>query len=204
MTEDALTRTDRVVLFIAPAVFLAGLVAHPFVHNYMDSEVIAAAINEAPSRWAIAHLIIATGVGLVLLAALAIRRQFRIAGEDRWSGVGIAFLIVSGVLLGAVVGAEITLSAVVNSGAGLLAVLAEAETWSRPLVLGAFVLFVIGWLPASVSIHRPGDAPAPKVVWSRSTVITSVRPLAFSPFRAAERRRHRSPVPRRRRHSLRW
>lgn len=154
MAEQTLTPVDRVVLFIGPAVFLTGLVAHPFVRNYTDTEVISGAISGAPDRWAIAHLIIALGVGLVLLAALAIRRQFRIAGEHRWSGIGVALLVVSGVLLGAVVGAEITLSAVVASGSDVLAVLTAAQTWTRPLFLGAMVLFILGWLSFAVAFHR--------------------------------------------------
>lgn len=153
-TEVARAQVDRAVLFVAPVVFLAGLVAHPFVRNYMDTEVIATAISGAPGRWGMAHLIIALGVGLVLLAALAIRRQFQIAGEHRWSGIGLALLIVGGVLLGAVVGAEITLSAVVNSGFDVLAVLIEAETWTRPLFIGGIALFALGWLSFAVAFHK--------------------------------------------------
>lgn len=153
-TEVARAQVDRAVLFVAPVVFLAGLVAHPFVRNYMDTEVIATAIIGAPGRWGMAHLIIAVGVGLVLLAALAIRRQFQIAGEHRWSGIGLALLIVGGVLLGAVVGAEITLSAVVNSGSDVLAVLTEAETWTRPLFIGGIALFALGWLSFAGAFYK--------------------------------------------------
>lgn len=154
MAEQTLTPVDRVALFVGPAVFLAGLVAHPFVRNYADTEVIAGAISGAPDRWAIAHLIIALGIGLVLLAALTIRGQFRLAGEHRWSGVGITLLIVSGALQGAVVGAEITLAAVVAEGLDVLAVLSEAETWTRPLFMGAMALFVLGWLSFAVAFRR--------------------------------------------------
>ncbi len=168
MAEQTLTPVDRVVLFVAPAVFLAGLVAHPFVRNYMDTEVIARAISGSPDRWAIAHLIIPIGVGLVLLAALAIRCQFRNAGEQRWSSIGIGLLIVGGVLMGAVVGAEITLAAVVRSGLDVLAVLTEVETWTRPLAFGAFALFVFGWLSLAVAFHKaPILPPASKSAGDR-------------------------------------
>lgn len=159
MANQTLTPVDRVVLFIGPAVFLAGLVAHPFVRDYTDTGVIAGAISGAPDRWAIAHLIIALGVGLVLLAAMAIRRRFRIAGEHRWSGIGITLLIVGGVLLGAVVGAEITLAAVATNGLDVLAVLIEVETWTRPLFIGGIGLFVLGWLSFAVAFRKVAILP---------------------------------------------
>lgn len=122
--------------------------------------MIAGAISGAPDRWAIVHLTIALGVGLVLLAAVAIRRQFRIAGEHRWSGIGIPLLIVGGVLQGAVVGAEITLAAVVNSRLDVVAGLIEAETWTRPLFMGAMALFVMGWLSFAVAFRKVPILPA--------------------------------------------
>lgn len=153
---------DRVVLFVAPVVFLAGLVAHPFVRSYLDTGVVATAISGAPDRWAIAHLVIAVGVGLVLLAVLAIRRRFRIAGEQRWSSVAVTLLIVGGPLLGAVVGAEITLSAVVMSGSDVSVVLTEGETWTRPLFIGAIALFILGWLSFAVAFAKVPILPPGK------------------------------------------
>lgn len=154
MSERTRSRMDASILFVAPVVFLAGLVAHPFVRTYLDTEVVAEAISGAPSRWAIAHTVIAVGAGLILLAALAIRRRFRIAGEQGWSAIGFALLAVSGVLQGAVVGSEITLSAVVDTGSDLLAVLTEVELWTRPLFIGAIVLFMLGWLSFGVAFRR--------------------------------------------------
>lgn len=159
MTNRTRSRIDTLILFVAPVVFLSGLVAHPIVRTYLDTEVVAEAVSEAPGRWALAHMVIAVGIGLVLLAALAIRRQFRIAGEERWSVIGIASLAVSGALLGAVVGSEITLSAVVNSGFDVVAVLIEGEKWTRPLFLGAIVLFMLGWLSFGAAFRRKPILP---------------------------------------------
>jgi hypothetical protein len=93
-------------LFIAPVVLLAGLAAHPFVHSYLDSSVIAGAVAGAPGRWASSHQIIVFGLGLLLVAVMVIRRELRAAGEQRWSVVALPLLLAGGTLPAAATGSE--------------------------------------------------------------------------------------------------
>jgi hypothetical protein len=147
------------VLFIAPAVFLAGALAHPFVSDYTHTSVVADAVSDAPGQWAVAHLILAIGLGLMPLAVLVIRDQFRSAGEQRWSAAGVPLLIVGVTLLGAYAGTEITLAAVVNSGGNVLAVRVADATLTAPLFLGGVLLLGLGWLSFAKAFHRARILP---------------------------------------------
>ena len=142
------------VLFLAPVVFLAGALAHPFVRTYLDTAVVADAVVSAPRRWAGAHLTLAVGIGLVLMAALVIRRRLREAGEERWSERGTTLVVLGSVLLAAVVGSEMTLTAVVTSGGDVRLVLEEAEALSFPLFGVGALVFASGWLGFAVAFHR--------------------------------------------------
>lgn len=160
MSERIGTWAAAAVLFIGPAVFFAGSLGHPFVRDYMDPSVIADAVKAAPGQWAVSHVILAIGLGLVLLAVLVIREQFRGAGEQRWSAVGVPLLIVGATLLGAIAGSEITLAAVVDSGGDVLAVLEGSATSTLPLVLGGFLLFGLGWLSFAIAFYRARILPS--------------------------------------------
>lgn len=154
MSKRTRERAGAVLLFVAPAVFLAGSLAHPFVRDYMDPRVIADAIRAAPGQWAASHVLLAIGLGLVLLAVFVIREQFRSVGEQRWSAVGVPPLTLGATLLGAIAGTEITLAAVVDSGGDVLAVLEAGATLTLPLVLGGFLLFELGWLSFAMAFYR--------------------------------------------------
>lgn len=159
MSSSGANRTGLAVLFIAPIVFLAGALAHPFVRTYLDTSVVADAVASAPNRWAVAHVALALGIGLMLLAVLVIRRRLREAGEERWSERGTTLVVLGGVLLAAVVGSEVTLAAVVTSGGDVLSVLEEAEAFSFPLFGVGVLLFVPGWLSFAVAFHRARPLP---------------------------------------------
>ena len=68
------------MLFIGPAVFFAGSLAHPFVRDYLDATVIAAAVSAAPGQWAVSHVILAIGLGLLLLSYSAV--VFKLTERD--------------------------------------------------------------------------------------------------------------------------
>ncbi len=152
ISEQSRRRAGAVVLFVAPVVFVSGILAHPFVRTYLDTHVVADAVGGAPTRWLAAHLTMAVGIGLVLVAVLVIRGQFRDAGDERWSAFGTPLLLVGGALLAALVGAEVTLGAVAHTGGDVHAVLETGVTW--PLVLAGMPLFAVGWLCFAVAFYR--------------------------------------------------
>jgi hypothetical protein len=147
------------VLFVAPAILLAGILLHPFVSTYLDVGVVAAAVMAAPERWAASHVIIPVGMGLLLLAVVVIRGEFRRAGEQRWSVIALPPLFVGGAILGAVAAAEITLTAVVSTGSDLHAVMESNAAWTMPYILIGGLAFAIGWLSTAVAFHRAPILP---------------------------------------------
>lgn len=149
-----------VALFLAPVVFLAGILAHPFVTTYRDTSVVAGAVTSAPARWALSHLFIAVGLGLLLVAVAVMRREFRDAGEQRWSVVAMPLLFVGATLLSALVGSEVTLAAVATTGQDVLAVLQASQTLTAPLYLGGALLFAAGWLTLAVAFRRVPILPS--------------------------------------------
>lgn len=159
MSERSRAWAGAAVLFIAPAVFFAGALAHPFVRDYLDTSVVADAVSAAPGQWAVSHLLLAIGLGLMPLAVLVIRHEFRSAGEQRWSAIGVPLLIVGATLLGAYVGTEITLAAVVDSGGDVLAVREADATVTWPLFLGGVLLFGLGWLSFAMAFYRARILP---------------------------------------------
>ena len=96
MLEQSRTLARAAVLFLAPVAFLAGIIAHPSVRTYMETHVVADAVSGAPTQWLAAHLTMAVGIGLVLVAVLVIGGQLREAGERRWSAIGTPLLLADG------------------------------------------------------------------------------------------------------------
>jgi hypothetical protein len=161
MSPPARDLARAAVLFAAPVVLLAGILAHPFVENYLETAVVASAVSAAPDRWAVAHVVIPVGMVLLLLAVVAIRGEFRRAGEDRWSIVALPLLFVGGGLWAAVGASEITLAAVVNSGGDVLTVMETNQTWMGPYVVGAALLFALGWVSLGVAFYQSPILPRP-------------------------------------------
>lgn len=151
MSERSRALAGAAVLFIAPVVFGAGIAAHPFVRSYVESDVVADAVAGAPERWHVAHLTLSIGIGLLLVAILVIRSHLRGVGEQRWSVIGTPLLIVGGTLLAGLVGAEVTLAAVVESGGDVHAVLATGVTWA---FVAGMPLFAIGWVCFAAAFWR--------------------------------------------------
>jgi hypothetical protein len=89
-------RWQAASLVIAPAVMAAGMALHPHIGNPADDEFLArlaSAVLADPTRWAVAHLIVAVGSGLLVLAFISLRALLRDAGEERWSPRGLPFIV---------------------------------------------------------------------------------------------------------------
>jgi len=152
--EPRFDRARVAVLVIAPVVLLVGVLAHPFVANYLEMGAVVNAVTGAPDQWAAAHLIIPVGMGLLMLAVVAIRGEFRRAGEQRWSVIALPLLFLGSAVWGAIAALEITYAAVANSGGDVLAVMETNEAWTVPYVLVAAPLFVLGWISLAVAFYR--------------------------------------------------
>jgi hypothetical protein len=176
------SRWPAAIVALAPAVLAATLVSHPYLPGRLPNDTeIAAAVAAEPTRWGLVHLATGVASGLVVLAFLAIRSHLREAGEDRFSAVGVPFVVIGSVLFALLPGMEFAPLAAAETGADL-AEIAAAQTALQPwfvptLAIGALA-FGIG------ALSFAGGIKASKVANPRLTalVVGSLVVMAVSRF----------------------
>lgn len=157
MPEPTTSRFDASVVAVAPAALAAALLWHPHIPGRLPNETaIGDAVAAGTTRWGLAHLAAAMATGLVMLAFIAIRSYLRGAGEERWSAVGLPFIIVGSTLYAVLPGMEFTPLAAVEVGTDPRAAQAALEAWFVPVVVIGGVLFALGVLAFSKAIADSG------------------------------------------------
>lgn len=73
--ETRKARSRAAAVAIAPAVMLAGFLSHPYFTTLPDSAQLAEAVAADTTRWGVAHLAVAVGSGVMILAFLALRSE---------------------------------------------------------------------------------------------------------------------------------
>ena len=164
MTTNKQNETTRAqlraaIVAIAPVVMLAGFLYHPFIAVLPDSAAVAAAATADESRWALSHLLIGVGSGILLLAFLAIRSYLREAGEERWSTIAIPFVVLGNSLFALLPGMEIGLLGGARAGADLAAAQDALQPWFLPTLLSGSFLFALGVVGFAVAIAQSGLLP---------------------------------------------
>jgi hypothetical protein len=161
MKNTAKAGFQTAVVAIAPAVMLVGLLYHPFIANLPDTEAVAAAAAQDTLRWAVAHLLVAIGSGLIAVAFVAVRAWLREAGEDRWSAAGVPFVVMAGALYAVLPGMEFTVLAAIETRGDPAAAQAAIDPWFLPLLLTAAATFAIGAFGFAMAIVRSGVLTPP-------------------------------------------
>jgi len=149
------------ILVLAPAVAVLGHGYHPWIGSPGDPDFfdrLAAAVAADPTRWAVAHLTVAIGSGLLILALLALRGWLREAGEDRWSALGLPFIVMGSLLYALLPGMEFAAIAAHATGGDVAAVQPALQPWFMPILVSAAALFAVGVLGFVVGIARSGAA----------------------------------------------
>jgi hypothetical protein len=160
MSDEATAYSRAAILIIAPVVMLVGFLYHPHIGNPMAAEflpLLAAAVVASPARWAVAHLLVAVGSGLMVLAFLAVRGRLREEGEDRWSRPALPFVVMGSVLYGLLPAMEFAPLAVARTGASLETIAATQGallTWFVPVLLTSAVLFLVGAVGFAIGLVR--------------------------------------------------
>jgi hypothetical protein len=182
-SESATPRIGAAVVWIAPLVLLAGFAYHPYISPPTDEAAIAAAAAADPTRWALAHLAIGVGYGLMVLAFLAVRRHLGAAGEDRWSPRALPPLALGSTLFAVLTGMEISLAAAAERGADVQAIQAALFPWFLPVLLTGAASFALGAFGfaraiAHSAVLRPGPT---RMVTAALLVMAVARFLPLSP-----------------------
>ena len=180
-------RWGALILFLAPAVMLFGFAYHPWLGNPTDAEFhaeLAHAVATDSTRWAISHLGVAIGSGLLLLAFLALRSYLRQASKDRWSALALPFIVMGSVMFAMLPAMEFAPLVAATIGADVEAAQAALDPWFIPTLLISGVLFVVGAIGFAIGIVRSGVL-SPGTAWIVAAAlfvmaITRIIPLAAS------------------------
>ncbi len=156
MSDKVIARSQAAILVIAPMVLFAALVYHPYIPQLTDKAAVAAALASGPTRWGFAHLAVAVGFGLMLLAFLAIRRLLSQAGEERWSITGLPFIAMGSTFSALLPAMEIAMLAPAEVGADVEASQQALDVWFMPVFFSGAVLSALGILGFAMGIVASG------------------------------------------------
>jgi tetratricopeptide (TPR) repeat protein len=188
LSATTITRARVAIAVLAPAVALAGHAYHPWIGNPGDAgflERLAAAVAADPTRWAVAHLGVAVGSGLLVLAFLAIRGYLREAGEERWSALGLPFIVMGSVLYALLPAIEFAPIGALGAGADVAAVQAALMPWFVPILMTGAAVFALGVLGFAIGIVRGGTL-SPGLTWSVVGALAVLAITRFFPVGAAQ------------------
>lgn len=143
-TDTRKARARAAAVAIAPAVTLAGFLLHPYFTTLPDAGRVADAVVADTARWGVAHLTVAVGSGLMLLAFLAIRGYLREVGEERFSAWGLPFIVLGSVLYAVLAGLEFAPLAAAETGGDVEAVQTALDPWFIPILVTGVALFAVG------------------------------------------------------------
>ena len=183
-------RWRTTVVVVAPVVLLAVFVAHPYLSGRLPNDAgVAEAVAEGPTLWGAVHLATNVASGLIILAFLAVRSYLREAGEDRFSTLGVPFVVVGSTLFAFLPGMEFAPLAATETGATTAEIEATQEalaSWFLLVLVTGALSFAIGVLSfaRAISIVTVGSRKLTRVVVAALIVMAVSRfvPLAAVQF----------------------
>jgi hypothetical protein len=178
------------VVVVAPVLLLATFVAHPYLSGRLPNDAgIAAAVAGGTTRWGAVHLATSVASGLIILAFLAVRSYLREAGEDRFSALGVPFVVIGSTLFAVLPGMEFAPLAAAETGATTTEIAAAQEalaSWFLPVLVTGALAFAIGVFAfaRAISIVTVGSPGLTRVVVAALIVMAVSRfvPLAAVQF----------------------
>lgn len=175
-------RWGAVIIVLAPAVLCAAFVYHPHLHGALpNNEAVAEAVTADPTRWAVAHLGIGVGSGLLILAFIAIRSYLREAGEERWSAVALPFIVIGSTLYALLPAMEFAPLAAVEIGADAAAAQGALGPWFLPILLTGAAFFAVGAAGFAAAIARSGVL-GPRLTWLVASMLVVMAAARFIPL----------------------
>lgn len=156
MTQSTPGRAQAAIVAIAPLFLLSALAYHPFIANLTDKASVAGAATADPNRWALAHIAVGLGAGLLLAALLAMCSFLREAGEHRRSSAAVPFLAVGTTLFAFLPAMETAVAAASLAGADALAVQSEIDVWFVPILIASSLAFAVGLMNLAAAVVESG------------------------------------------------
>jgi hypothetical protein len=177
-------------LIVAPAALFTAFVTHPYLPGRLPNDAaVAAAVTGGTTRWGLVHLATSVASGLIILAFLALRRHLRAAGEERFSPVGVPFVVMGSVLFAVLPGMEFAPLAAAETGATTAEITAVQEAltpWFVPVLALSGFTFAVGVasFARAVAVTTVGSRTLTRVVVVALVVMAVARfvPLAAVQF----------------------
>lgn len=173
----------------SPVVLLAAFVTHPYLSGRLPNDAgVAEAAAAGTTRWGAVHLATSVASGLIILAFLAVRSYLREAGEDRFSALGVPFVVIGSTLFAFLPGMEFAPLAAAETGATTAQIQAAQEalaSWFLPVLVTGALAFAIGvfGFARAISIVTVGSRRLTRVVVGALIVAVSrFVPLAAVQF----------------------
>lgn len=180
-------RTLRAAMVaIGPAILLAALSAHPYLPGRQPNvDALAAAVTSDPVRWGLAHIAGGVASGLLILAFLGVRSYLHEAGEERWSALGMPFIVLGSTLYAMLPAMEFAPLAAVETGASPQAAQDALRPWFLPMLVTGAVSFAVGALAFAKGIaHSRVLSPRATRLVAAALIIMAV--ARFVPFSAVQ------------------
>ena len=154
MSDAARSRTRAAIVAVAPAVLLAVLAVHPLLPGRLPNDLaVAEAVAAAPASWGAVHLATAVASGLLIIAFLAIRSHLGEAGDDRYSSLGVPFIVLGGTLFAFLAALEFTPLAVAKTG-GSTADIAAAQAAITPWFVGTLTIGALTFAVGAIAFAK--------------------------------------------------
>ncbi len=177
-------RFRAAIVAIAPTVLLAAFVYHPYIADLTDKAAVAAALASSTTHWGFSHLVVGVGSALVVLAFLAIQSWLREAGEERWSMMGLPFIVVGSTLFAFLPAMEIAMLGVADAGADVAAVLIAMDSWFFPILITGAIIFALGILGFATGLVR-SRVLGTRLIWLVVGALVVMAAARFVPVGAA-------------------
>lgn len=184
MSRQTIARLQATILVAAPAVLFAALLYHPYIPQLTDQAAVADALASDTIRWGVAHVAVAVGFGLMVLAFIAFRSYLREAGEDRWSIVGLPFIVMSLTLSMMLPAIEIAMLGAAEVGADVEAVQGAVDVWFMPIFLSGAILSAIGVISFARAIVV-SEVLSRGITWLVAGALVVMAITRFAPLGAA-------------------
>lgn len=145
------------VVVTAPLMFLAALSYHPYLPGRQpNTEAVAAAVVSGPTNWGVVHLGTGLASAMLVVAFLAVRAELREAGEDRWSGVAVPFIVFGNTLYAMLPAMELAPLAAAEAGGDAQLAQAALLPWFIPVLAASGLTFAVGLATLAVGVVRSG------------------------------------------------
>ena len=136
-------RNGVAIVVMAPLVMLGAFLYHPWIPVLTRADTVAEAVQADTLRWGLAHLSVAVGSALMVLAFISVR-DFLVRSGGRVSGHALSCVAFGGVLYAVLPGYEFSVLAAAQTGGDVVRVQEVIEPWFLPTLFTSAIANAIG------------------------------------------------------------